>query len=200
MPNLPKEHLEMLRQLEQSYLESNDPIRQSGFGGGAQRWRLEREPILDAIDVDGDILDVGCANGYLLECLVNWGRERNLVLTPYGVDIGAELINMARQRFPELQHHFFIANAWDWIPSRRFRYVYALWDSVPLEYLEAFVRHLLSVMVVPQGRLILGAYGSRSRQIEPLDLTKTLTARGFTIVGSAQAGEPVNSRFVWIDN
>jgi hypothetical protein len=31
---------------------------------------LEREPILTAIDSGGDILDIGCANGYLLECLM----------------------------------------------------------------------------------------------------------------------------------
>ena len=44
--------------LEDSYLSSDDPIAQSGFGGGAARWRAEREPILTAVDHDGDFLDV----------------------------------------------------------------------------------------------------------------------------------------------
>jgi hypothetical protein len=29
-----------------AYLGHSDPIRQSGFGGCAERWRAEREPIL----------------------------------------------------------------------------------------------------------------------------------------------------------
>ena len=62
------------RALEDAYLRSDDPIRQSGFGGGAERWRAERSPILEAVDGDGDLLDIGCANGYLAECLVEWAR------------------------------------------------------------------------------------------------------------------------------
>ena len=78
---LPKSFVVELQSLESSYLEEDDPIRQSGFGGEPARWRSEREPILDAIDGDGEILDIGCANGYLLECLMTWGRERGLFAT-----------------------------------------------------------------------------------------------------------------------
>ena len=72
---LPRAFLQNLRTLEAAYLKEDDPIRQSGFSGGAQRWRSERGPILEAIDVDGELLDIGCANGYLLECLVRWGQR-----------------------------------------------------------------------------------------------------------------------------
>ena len=58
-------------------------------------------PSSTAIDGDGDLLDVGCANGYLLECLVAWGAERGLALTPHGVDIGPLLIAEAKRRLPE---------------------------------------------------------------------------------------------------
>ena len=72
METLPDDFLMKLRELEASYCASNDPILQSGFSGGALRWKEERSPILEAIHESGDLLDVGCANGYLLECLVEW--------------------------------------------------------------------------------------------------------------------------------
>ncbi len=73
---LPREFIEQMRELERSYLASDDPLRQSGFLAGPERWRAERELVLDAVTGDGDLIDVGCANGYLLECLVGWARSR----------------------------------------------------------------------------------------------------------------------------
>ena len=98
MTALPVAFLDRLRALEVSYLRETDPVRQSGFGGGHKRWRTERELVLDAVPDDGDFLDIGCANGYLLECLVGWGQERQVRLTPYGVDCGAQLIALAQER------------------------------------------------------------------------------------------------------
>ena len=86
---LPEDQLETIRILEAAYLAHNDPIRQSGFSGGPDRWRAERYPLLDAVDGDGDLIDLGCANGYLLECLLEWGAERGIRLNPYGVDLNA---------------------------------------------------------------------------------------------------------------
>jgi SAM-dependent methyltransferase len=196
---LPEEHLRLLESLEPAYLQHDDPIRQSGFSGGAERWRAERSPILDAIDHDGDLLDVGCANGYLLECLVAWAKERGITLTPFGVDMGTELIQLARQRLPQQTAHFWIANAWNWEPPRRFRYVYALYDSVPETHLAEYARRLLERAVATGGRLILGAYGSRSRQTPPFDIETFLGQAGFEIAGTSQGGDPIITRFVWID-
>ncbi|MFN8495074.1 MAG: class I SAM-dependent methyltransferase [Caldilineaceae bacterium] len=196
---LPAAYQHLLDALESPYLQEADPIRQSGFGGGAVRWRAEREPILDAINGDGDLLDVGCANGYLLECLVQWGRERGLTLTPYGVDLGQGLIALARQRQPQFANHFFVGNGWTWTPPRQFRFVYALYDSVPEDYLGEYVRRLLTRMVAPGGRLIIGAYGSRSRQLAPFNVATFLQAAGFGLAGSSQGGDPVIARFAWID-
>ena len=94
---LPEDFLQKLREVEDAYLATDDPIRQSGFLGGEARWREERELILDAVDRDADFLDIGCANGYLLQCLVQWARERGITLTPYGVDIGPRLVELAKQ-------------------------------------------------------------------------------------------------------
>ena len=112
MRALPDDFLTELAWLPKAYLQHSDPIRQSGFGGGAERWRLEREPILDAITRSGSFIDIGCANGYLLECLVAWGRIRELELDPFGLDVSFDLIALARQRFPCFEDHFYVANAW----------------------------------------------------------------------------------------
>ena len=196
---LPEEYLHLLQSLEPSYLKSDDPIRQSGFSGGEVRWRLEREPILDAISADGDFLDVGCANGFLLDCLLQWGQERGLTLTPYGVDMGSRLIELARKRLPCYAANFYVGNAWNWEPPRQFRYVYALYDSVPPDYLAEYVQRLLARCVVPGGRLILGAYGSRSRHLPPFDLAAFLCAARHTVAGTSQGGDPIIARFAWVD-
>jgi len=194
----PAGFLARARSLEASYLQSEDPIRQSGFGGGAERWRAERSLILDAIESDGDILDIGCASGYLLECLVIWGAEGGLALAPFGVDIGPKLIAEAQRRMPDYADNFWVGNAWD--PRRRFRYVYTLYDNVPEELLASYVQRLLERVVEPGGRLIVGAYGSRSRGTPPFDVAGSLAENGFAVAGRTTGGEPPIVAFAWVDN
>lgn len=197
---LPDSFLQRLKELETSYLAETDPIRQSGFGGGPDRWRDERQPILDAVTGDGDLLDIGCANGYLLECLVQWGRDRGLALTPFGLDWSERLISLARKRLPRYDSHFLVGNAWDWQPERKFQYVYSVFDCVPEEYLEEYLHRLLRRVVSPGGRLIIGAYGSRTDNIAPFDIESFLKTHGFNPGGSAEGGRPPVTKFVWMDN
>jgi SAM-dependent methyltransferase len=197
--SLPDDFLCHLGELEAVYLRHDDPIKQSGFSGGVERWRSERSPILQAIPSNGAILDVGCANGHLLECLLEWGAERGLTLEPFGVDCGAGLIELARRRLPAVRDHFFVANAWGWEPPRRFQYVYSVFDCVPSNNLGAFVEHLMSKVVAPGGRLILGAYGSRSRGEKAAPIDAMLARMGYVVAGFAAAGEPETARFAWID-
>ena len=196
--SLPEEFLARLRDIEQSYLTQTDPILQSGFGGGPARWRQERGIILEAVGESGDFLDIGCANGYLLECLVQWAAERNIALTPYGVDYGPELIQLARNRLPQHASHFWVANAWSWAPPRKFRYVYTLHDYVPHHLLAEYARRLLARCVAPRGALIIGAYGSYSRREPARDLARELRERGFAIAGSAACGPLPATRIAWI--
>jgi hypothetical protein len=195
---LPPEFLAWVRELEAAYCAHSDPMRQSGFSGGAARWRDEREPILHAVDADGDLLDVGCANGHLLECLVAWGAERGRRLTPHGLDIGARLVRLARERLPHYAANFHVGNAWDWRPARRYRYVYSLWDCVPKAYLAEYCRRLLGRVAEPGGNLIVGAYGSRSRGVAPADVGGLLEGFGMRVAGTAVGGEPPVSRFAWV--
>lgn len=196
---LPDDFIDRVRFLEGAYLAETDPILQSGFHGGPERWRAERGPILHAIDRDGDLLDVGCANGHLLDCLVRWGAERGRRITPFGLDFNARLIEAAIARTGAPPSHFFRANAWDWRPPRRFRFLYVLIDCVPPDFEAELVKQLLDRAVEPGGRLIVGEYGSRSQQRPPRDLAELLGSYGFDVVDSAWGGDPVLTSFAWID-
>nr|HMN29772.1 hypothetical protein [Caldilineaceae bacterium] len=105
----------------------------------------------------------------------------------------------ARRRLPQFADHFFVGNGWDWQPPHPFRYVYALYDCVPLDYLPTYARRLLDTIVAPGGRLIVGAYGSRSRQEAPLDVAIVLQSADLTVVGQSAGGSPIHARFAWID-
>jgi len=198
MMELPVVFLDRLRELEGSYLRETDPVRQSGFGGGPERWRTERELVLDAVPDDGDFLDVGCANGYLLECLVKWGQERHVRLTPYGVDFGCTLIALAKKRLPQYASHFWVANAGEWIPPRTFHYVYSVYDCVPEELLPEYIRRLLTRYVETGGTLIMGAYGSCSKQEAARDIATDIAAAGFRVAGASSRGALPVSRVAWI--
>ena len=199
---LPEAHLASIRILEPAYLAKNDPIKQSGFSGGAERWRAERSPLLEGVDGDGDFLDLGCANGFLLESVVKWASERGIALVPYGVDLNPRLLHEATRRFDSISHHFWVANAWGWLPPRRFRWIYAIWDLVPIAMLPDLARHLLTQAVSQDGALIFGAYGSKSDDTPSVDIAQVLRNADIPVSGEACGGElprggPV-TRFAWI--
>jgi hypothetical protein len=194
----PSEFLAAKARMTQRYLAHEDPRLQSGFGGGAERWREERRPILDPIDRDGSLVDLGCANGYLLECLVSWARERGIRLVPYGVDQCEELIQLACERLSEFASHFLAANVWSWLPPRRFTYVYTLADVVPETHLQSYLRRLLARAVEPDGLLIVGSYGSHSRSLPPTDLESILPTYGLDVAGSTRAGPGDIVSVAWV--
>lgn len=142
--------------LATAYLREDDPRWQSGFDGDAQLWREARELVLDAVAGDGSLLDVGCANGHLMESLAAWARERGLDLSIYGLEINRDLAETARRRLPELADRIFTGNASDWIPPRRFTYVRTGLEYAPPGREGSLVTHLLSYVVEIGGRLIVG--------------------------------------------
>src|SRR5436309_694397 len=83
------------------YLGAGTPWGQSGRSGDAGSWEVARGLLVDAVDRSGTFLDVGCASGYLMECLVRWGRGKGIEVEPYGLDIAPELAELARGRLPE---------------------------------------------------------------------------------------------------
>jgi hypothetical protein len=48
------------------------------------------------------------------------------------------------------------------------------------------------------GRLIIGSYGSRSRNLAPADVASTLVDCGFEVIGSSNGGGGPITQFAWV--
>ena len=127
------------------------------MSGPADRWRNLRKPVADCVERSGSFLDIGCANGYLLECCVQWTAERGIALDPYGVDISARVVALCR-RLPRWADRFSVANAYEWRPPRRFDFVRTELVYVPGDHERRYLLHLLTHYLNPGGRLIVANY------------------------------------------
>jgi 2-polyprenyl-3-methyl-5-hydroxy-6-metoxy-1,4-benzoquinol methylase len=156
-------YADTVRTLERSYLRGQTPQEGSGFGGAEQAWRQARHHLTEAITADGTFLDVGCANGLLMESVAAWCAERDLAVEPYGVDLAPGLVEVARRRLPHWAERIWLGNAIDWIPphGQRFDYVHVLLDCVPPRRHADLIRHHLAATVRPgTGRLLVSNYAA----------------------------------------
>jgi SAM-dependent methyltransferase len=144
--------------LETAYLAHDEPWKQSGMSGPAERWAALRKPIADCLEHSGSFLDIGCANGYLLESCLAWTAERNIVLEPYGIDLSPRLVALAQRRLPLFASHMVVANAFEWLPPQRFDYVRTELVYVPAAYEKQYVERLLAHYLKPDGRLLVANY------------------------------------------
>jgi trans-aconitate methyltransferase len=193
-----------LAALEAAYLAADDPRGGSGFRGDAARWERLRRPIVTAVDRDGTFLDVGCANGHLLECIVDWAAADGHRIEPYGLDVSAALVARARDRLPRWSTRLFVGDVRTWTPPRRFDFVrselvYAAEADQP-----ALVERLLHELVASGGRLIACSYGSRTHpERDPVvDVAALLADWGHPIAGSAVGRDPdglVLTHVAWLD-
>jgi len=136
------------------------------MSGPEERWVLLRRPVADCIDRSGSFLDVGCANGYLLECCIRWTAERELSLDPYGVDLSPKLVELARRRLPQFADHFYVANSFEWVPPQKFDFVRTELVYVPAEYEKQYVEHLLRNYLKADGCLLVANYAEEHAQPE----------------------------------
>ena len=92
------EYYERIRALlEDAYVsadERGDVFGGSGSSGDMTSWEGKRRVIARAFDREGNWLDVGCANGLLMETLAAWVAEsghsyRTLRARALGADCGA---------------------------------------------------------------------------------------------------------------
>jgi len=142
--------------LTAAYLLEDDPRWQSGFDGDARLWREARELILAPVNRDGTFIDIGCATGYLMECLHVWAQERQRSLVMYGLELSPALVAAARHRARTLANRIFEGNVLDWIPPHRFTFVHTGLEYVPSQRQAWLVRRLLDEFLEPGGRLIAG--------------------------------------------
>jgi SAM-dependent methyltransferase len=176
-----------VRLLEPAYLRGTTPQAGSGFGGDAERWRARREMIVDGVHRAGTFLDVGCANGLLMESVQAWAGERGLAVEPYGVDIAPRLVELARRRLPHWAGRIQVANAIDYEPAdgRRFTFVHVLLDAVPPRRHADLVRHALGRLVEPGGRLLVSHYQADGGT--GLSAGEQLRRLGFQVAGTSRA-------------
>jgi hypothetical protein len=145
---------------EEKYLAGTNPRQQSGFGRDERDWERYRRVITAPIDRDGTFLDVGCANGLLMESVVTWAAAAGHRLEPYGVEISAKLAELARSRLPHWKERIFTANALVWSPPLRFDFVRTELVYVPEHLRRRYTERLLEDVVAPRGCLVVCAYGS----------------------------------------
>jgi SAM-dependent methyltransferase len=128
-----------------------------------QFWGHSRRFIASAIDKDGTILDIGCANGFLLRCFQEWSGH---LLTPYGIDLDESFIDEAKLLFPQHKEHFLqfdileLPEASSFILPQSYDFIYwAIWDNWTFQrQIEIRVIRTIQAMVKSGGKLILGLY------------------------------------------
>lgn len=185
--------------LEDVYLRAENPRGQSGFSRDEQGWERARRPIASALHRSGTFLDIGCANGLLMESIARWAAEAGHTVEPHGVDISAKLVALARHRLPAWAERLHVGNALDWSPPRRYDFVRTELVYVPDALRRPYVERLLSQVVAEHGRLILCAYKG-PRGVEPL--SEELRGWGYRPGGPVEARDPdgrVLTHVFWLD-
>jgi len=139
------------------YLSTNNPRLQSGHGGNEYHYIFAQLPTIEAIYKNGTFLDVGCANGHLMEMLYKWGTAIGFDLQMFGVDISEELLELAKTRLPQWQDRFFLGNAFLWKPENKFDYVLDC-AQIPDDDKSMYYKHLMENYLVEGGRMIIRPY------------------------------------------
>jgi SAM-dependent methyltransferase len=192
-------HTAMAALVRPIYLAARTPWGQSGKSGGEADWMATRRFVVDALDRDGTFLDCGCANGYLMECVRRWAAAKGLDVQPYGVDIVADFVELARARLPQWAGRVWVGNVLSRVPPFRFDAVRVGLEYVPEHRRPDLVEHLLHKALAERGRLIVGPYTEEAEHHATED---DLTAWGHVVAGRSElphADPRVVRRLVWID-
>jgi SAM-dependent methyltransferase len=207
------EYYERIRALlEDAYVSADE--RGDVFGGSGSKgedmtsWEAKRRVIASAFDRAGTWLDVGCANGLLMETLAAWVAERGHRIEPYGLELSNRIAERARKRLPHWATRIWTGNVMKFEPPIRFDYVTALADAVPIQSRGALVKRLARLYLKRGGRLILSCYRPGGFLIgkpalEAESAVEILRAEGFEPVGEAEVRDPLTGapkvRVAWID-
>src|SRR5579859_5468917 len=171
--------------LETAYLAGDQPWQQSGFGlhslRSSEQWAALRRPIADCVVSSGSFLDIGCANGYLLECLLSWTGKRGLTVDPCGLDFSTKLVTLARLRLPLYARQLFTGNAWSWQPTHPFDYVRTELAYVPDELRSDYLTRVLALFLRPGGKLLVAEYRARANAAPTLTVDREVCAMGFNV-------------------
>lgn len=190
-------HARMAALIVPMYLSGSDERAQSGYTGTANAWEQARSMVAEAIRRAGTFLDVGCANGLLMESVQAWCTARGLTVEPYGLDIAPELTSLARARLPRWADRIFEGNAATWHPPFRFDVVRTGHDYVPAPRRGELVAHLCARVVAPGGRLLIGPYTEErdETRAEP-SLESMLERWGLVVSARLERPHPRDDRVI----
>jgi SAM-dependent methyltransferase len=183
-------HDAMARLVVPPYLAAATAQGGSGSSRDAEGWERARSLIVDAVRRGQSFLDIGCANGLLMESMAEWAG-----VEPYGLEIAPELAEVARRRLPQWADRIWVGNALEWMPSRRFDTVRTGLDYVPRPRRRELVDHLLSYC----GRLVVGVF-NEVRETRALE--EEVASWGCAIAGRSEREHPdhrIAYRAFWID-
>lgn len=191
----------MTDELEAAYLAAPDRPGGSGYAGGMRLWEQARKVIMAAVHRSGDFLDVGCANGLLMESLAAWSTEQGKSLRLHGLEVSRALAQRARASVPAAADRIHVGDVMTWIPPQRFDFVRTELVYAPPAARPALVIRCLEKLVAEGGRLIICSYRS-SGERDAEDLVDMLTDCGHGVGGTAQALDDdgsVMTKVAWID-
>ena len=174
-----------------AYLRAQTVQAGSGSSRDPGGWERARSLLADAVEPGQDFLDIGCANGLLMESMADWAG-----VEPYGLEISPELAEVARGRLPQWADRIWVGNALHWEPPRPFTVVRTGLDYVPPSRRPELVEHLLSYA----RRLIVGVF---NEEREERALERETAAWGFRVAGRAERPHPhprLAYRAFWIDS
>ena len=172
------------------YLAAETPEGGSGSSRDPAGWERARSLLAAAVEPGQAFLDVGCANGHLMESMWRWGA-----VEPYGIEISPELAALARRRLPHWAGRIWVGNAAEWDPPRRFDVVRTGLDYVPAPGRRALLERLLAAA----GRVVIGVH---NEEREARALEREVAGWGFAIAGRAERPHPhprLAYRAFWVD-
>jgi hypothetical protein len=184
-------HAAMAELVVPAYLASAAPEGGSGSSRDAGGWEYARSLLADAVETGQTFLDVGCANGHLMDSMAGWAG-----VEPYGLEISPELAELARRRLPHWADRIWVGNGAEWRPPRRFDVVRTGIEYVPRPRRSALLEHLLSY----SDRVIVGVY---NEERDERRLQATIEGWGFVVSGRTERPHPhrrLAYRALWIDS
>jgi SAM-dependent methyltransferase len=173
-----------------AYLAAGTAPGGSGSSRDAAGWEYARSLLADAAAPGQAFLDVGCANGHLMESMAVWAG-----VEPYGLEISPALAELARRRLPQWAGRIWVGNAADWDPPRSFGVIRTGLDYVPRPRRRDLVERLLGF----GDRVVIGVF---NEERESRTLEREVADWGFAIGGRAEREHPhpqLAYRAFWID-
>jgi SAM-dependent methyltransferase len=177
-----------------AYVAAETPWEGSGKSGTESDWHYSRSLVAHAINRPGSFLDVGCGNGYMLECLP--GRTHH-TLDLFGLDISPDLVARAKQRLPQMHDQLVVGNALTWQSARRFGFIRTNLDYVPAHR----KRQLFENLLAQSHRLIIGVF---NEQLDERPTEQMVRGWGYRIAGRSERANlhkpNIDYRVFWVDS